>query len=188
MNGKINMEHRLLDLWNAVLSITAACWAYFQPVHHLIEALLVVMLLNLLGNIAQSIRGWKIRRSRRRRFSVWKWMKEMNLCDILKEFAISCFIVMSLCVIYKILYPIEEDASGLLDITKYIVYFMLIAYFMLFLVRIGEAFPENYIVRVISLFIKKFNIFKYFTFSKDISEDTINDLETMAKDYAGKKK
>lgn len=185
-NRESMLEDRISALWNVMLSLIASLWAYFQPVHHLLEALLVVMVLNLMARIAQSIRGWKIRRSRKRRFSVWKWLGEIKLGDILMEFALASVIVMSLCVIYKILYPMEEEAVGIFTVTKYGVYFMLIAYFILFLVRVGEAFPNNYLVKVLSLFFKKFNVLKLFNFSKDLSEDTMRDLSDIAKTHAKK--
>lgn len=119
-----------------------------------------------LARLAQSVRGWKLRRSRRRRFSFKRWFREVRFTDILKEFALSCFIVMTLCVIYKTLYPIEEEASMILTVTKYGVYIALVGYVMLFLNTIGDAFADAYLVKVFKAVFKRINVFKMFGFSK----------------------
>ena len=60
-----DMIERVGGLWNIALAYGASCWAYFQPVHHLLTVLLIVLIANFLARLAQSVRGWKLRRSRR---------------------------------------------------------------------------------------------------------------------------
>ena len=125
---------------------------------------------------------WKLRRSRRRRFSFKRWLREVRFTDILKEFALSCFIVMTLCVIYKTLYPIEEEASMILTVTKYGVYIALVGYVMLFLNTIGDAFADAYLVKVFKAVFKRINVFKMFSFSKNIPDETFDDIKKIADD------
>lgn len=177
-----DMIERVGALWNIALAYAASCWAYFQPVRHLLTVLLIVLIANFLARLAQSIRGWKIRRSRRRRFSFKRWFREVRFTDILKEFALSCFIVMTLCVIYKTLYPIEEEASMILAVTKYGVYIALVGYVMLFLNTIGDAFSDAYLVKVFKAVFKRINVFKMFSFSKNIPDETFDDIKKIADD------
>ena len=177
-----DMIERVGALWNIALAYGASCWSYFQPVHHLLIVLLIVLIANFLARLAQSVRGWKLRRSRRRRFSFKRWLREVRLTDILKEFALSCFIVMTLCVIYKTLYPIEEEASMILTVTKYGVYIALVGYVMLFLNTIGDAFSDAYLVKVFKAVFKRINVFKMFSFSKNIPDETFDDIRRIADD------
>ena len=170
-----DMIERVGALWNIALAYGASCWAYFQPVHHLLTVLLIVLIANFLARLAQSVRGWKLRRSKR-------WFREVRFTDILKEFALSCFIVMTLCVIYKTLYPIEEEASMILTVTKYGVYIALVGYVMLFLNTIGDAFSDAYLVKVFKAVFKRINVFKMFSFSKNIPDETFDDIRRIADD------
>lgn len=177
-----DMIERVGALRNIALAYGASCWTYFQPVHHLLIVLLIVLIANFLARLAQSIRGWKLRRSRRRRFSFKRWFREVRFTDILKEFALSCFIVMTLCVIYKTLYPIEEEASMILTVTKYGVYIALVGYVMLFLNTIGDAFADAYLVKVFKAVFNRINVFKMFGFSKNIPDETFDDIKKIADD------
>mgnify|MGYP006345159105 FL=1 len=167
-------------LWNIAIAYGTACWAYFRPVHHLLEVLLVVLLANFIARLIQSARRWKVRRSRRRRFSLYRWFREVRLVGILKEFFLSCFIVMTLCVIYKTLSIEEDDASAILVVTKYGVYAALVAYVMLFLNTIGEAFPDTYIVKVFKSIFNRVNILKLFGSAKSLPDDAFNDIKKIA--------
>lgn len=111
-------------VWCFLLGLLPASASFIDCITYSINS-------EFLARLAQSVRGWKLRRSRRRRFSFKRWFREVRFTDILKEFALSCFIVMTLCVIYKTLYPIEEEASMILTVTKYGVYIALVGYVML---------------------------------------------------------
>lgn len=167
-------------LWNIAITYGTSCWAYFQPVHHLLEVLLVVLLANFIARLIQSARRWKVRRSRKRRFSLYRWFREVRLVGILKEFFLSCFIVMTLCVIYKTLSIEEDDASAILVVTKYGVYAALVAYVMLFLNTIGEAFPDTYIVKVFKSIFNRVNILKLFGSAKSLPDDAFDDIKKIA--------
>ena len=167
-------------LWNIAIAYGPSCWAYFQPVHHLLEVLLVVLLANFIARLIQSARRWKVRRSRKRRFSLYRWFREVRLVGILKEFFLSCFIVMTLCVIYKTLSIEEDDASAILVVTKYGVYAALVAYVMLFLNTIGEAFPDTYIVKVFKSIFNRVNILKLFGSAKSLPDDAFDDIKKIA--------
>ena len=167
-------------LWNIAIVYGTSCWAYFQPVHHLLEVLLVVLLANFIARLIQSARRWKVRRSRKRRFSLYRWFREVRLVGILKEFFLSCFIVMTLCVIYKTLSIEEDDASAILVVTKYGVYAALVAYVMLFLNTIGEAFPDTYIVKVFKSIFNRVNILKLFGSAKSLPDDAFDDIKKIA--------
>lgn len=174
------MLDKIGALWNIAIAYSTSCWAYFQPVHHLLEVLLVVLLANFIAKLIQSARRWKARRSRRRRFSLYRWFKEVRLVGILKEFFLSCFIVMTLCVIYKTLSIEEDDASAILVVTKYGVYAALVAYVMLFLNTIGEAFPDTYIVKVFKGIFNRVNILKLFGSAKSLPDDAFDDIKKIA--------
>lgn len=180
-NQSYNGVDKIVALWNVCLTFSASCWAYFQPVHHLIKVLLVVILANFFARLAQSMRGYKIRRSRKRRFSVLRWLREVRLTGILLEFFLSCCIVMVMCVIYKTLYPVEEgDAELLLEVTSYGVYIMLIAYILLFLSTLGKAFPDSYLVKVFGTLVRKVNLFKVVGLDKNMDEGTFEDIREIA--------
>lgn len=174
------MLDKIGALWNIAIVYGTSCWAYFQPVHHLLEVLLVVLLANFIARLIQSARRWKVRRSRRRRFSLYRWFREVRLVGILKEFFLSCFIVMTLCVIYKTLSIEEDDASAILVVTKYGVYAALVAYVMLFLNTIGEAFPDTYIVKVFKSIFSRVNILKLFGSAKSLPDDAFDDIKKIA--------
>lgn len=174
------MLDKIGALWNIAIVYGTSCWAYFQPVHHLLEVLLVVLLANFIARLIQSARRWKVRRSRRRRFSLYRWFREVRLVGILKEFFLSCFIVMTLCVIYKTLSIGEDDASAILVVTKYGVYAALVAYVMLFLNTIGEAFPDTYIVKVFKSIFSRVNILKLFGSAKSLPDDAFDDIKKIA--------
>lgn len=174
------MLDKIGALWNIAIAYSTSCWAYFQPVHHLLEVLLVVLLANFIARLIQSARRWKARRSRRRRFSLYQWFREVRLVGILKEFFLSCFIVMTLCVIYKTLSIEEDDASAILVVTKYGVYAALVAYVMLFLNTIGEAFPDTYIVKVFKGIFNRVNILKLFGSAKSLPDDAFDDIKKIA--------
>lgn len=176
------MLDKIGALWNIAIAYSTSCWAYFQPVHHLLEVLLVVLLANFIARLIQSARRWKARRSRRRRFSLYRWFREVRLVGILKEFFLSCFIVMTLCVIYKTLSIEEDDASAILVVTKYGVYAALVAYVMLFLNTIGEAFPDTYIVKVFKSIFNRVNILKLFGSAKSLPDDAFDDIKKIADD------
>ena len=176
---------KVIALWNTFLTLLASFWAYFQPVHHLIKVLLVVILANFLARLAQSMRGYKMRRSRRRRFSVIRWLREVRLTGILLEFFLSCCIVMVMCVIYNILHYVEaDDAKVLLDVTSYGVYLMLIAYILLFFSTLGKAFPETYIVKVFSTVVKKINLFKLIGMDKHVAPEALDDIQQLAEEQS----
>lgn len=174
------MLDKIGALWNIAIVYGTSCWAYFQPVHHLLEVLLVVLLANFIARLIQSARRWKVLRSRRRRFSLYRWFREVRLVGILKEFFLSCFIVMTLCVIYKTLSIEENDASAILVVTKYGVYAALVAYVMLFLNTIGEAFPDTYIVKVFKSIFRRVNILKLFGSAKSLPDDAFDDIKKIA--------
>lgn len=174
------MLDKIGALWNIAIAYSTSCWAYFQPVHHLLEVLLVVLLANFIARLIQSARRWKVRRSRKRRFSLYRWFREVRLVGILKEFFLSCFIVMTLCVIYKTLSIEEDDASAILVVTKYGVYAALVAYVMLFLNTIGEAFPDTYIVKVFKSIFNRVNILKLFGSAKSLPDDAFDDIKKIA--------
>lgn len=174
------MLDKIGALWNIAIVYGTSCWAYFQPVHHLLEVLLVVLLANFIARLIQSARRWKVRRSRRRRFSLYRWFREVRLVGILKEFFLSCFIVMTLCVIYKTLSIEEDDASAILVVTKYGVYAALVAYVMLFLNTIGEAFPDTYIVKVFKSIFNRVNILKLFGSAKSLPDEAFDDIKKIA--------
>lgn len=176
------MLDKIGALWNIAIVYGTSCWAYFQPVHHLLEVLLVVLLANFIARLIQSARRWKVRRSRKRRFSLYRWFREVRLVGILKEFFLSCFIVMTLCVIYKTLSIDEDDASAILVVTKYGVYAALVAYVMLFLNTIGEAFPDTYIVKVFKSIFNRVNILKLFGSAKSLPDDAFDDIKKIADD------
>lgn len=178
--GNKGMLDKIGALWNIAIVYGTSCWAYFQPVHHLLEVLLVVLLANFIARLIQSARKWKVRRSRKRRFSLYRWFREVRLVGILKEFFLSCFIVMTLCVIYKTLSIEEDDASAILVVTKYGVYAALVAYVMLFLNTIGEAFPDTYIVKVFKSIINRVNILKLFGSAKSLPDDAFDDIKKIA--------
>lgn len=174
------MLDKIGALWNIAIAYGTSCWAYFQPVHYLLEVLLVVLLANFIARLIQSARRWKVRRSRKRRFSLYRWFMEVRLAGILKEFFLSCFIVMTLCVIYKTLSIEEDDASAILVVTKYGVYAALVAYVMLFLNTIGEAFPDTYIVKVFKSIFNRVNILKLFGSAKSLPDDAFDDIKKIA--------
>lgn len=176
------MLDKIGALWNIAIAYGTSCWAYFQPVHYLLEVLLVVLLANFIARLIQSARKWKVRRSRKRRFSLYRWFREVRLVGILKEFFLSCFIVMTLCVIYKTLSIEEDDASAILVVTKYGVYAALVAYVMLFLNTIGEAFPDTYIVKVFKSIFNRVNILKLFGSAKSLPDDAFDDIKKIADD------
>lgn len=176
------MLDKIGALWNIAIAYGTSCWAYFQPVHYLLEVLLVVLLANFIARLIQSARRWKVRRSRKRRFSLYRWFREVRLVGILKEFFLSCFIVMTLCVIYKTLSIEENDASAILVVTKYGVYAALVAYVMLFLNTIGEAFPDTYIVKVFKSIFNRVNILKLFGSAKSLPDDAFDDIKKIADD------
>ena len=89
---------------------------------------------------------------------------------------------MTLCVIYKTLYPIEEEASMILTVTKYGVYIALVGYVMLFLNTIGDAFSDAYLVKVFKAVFKRINVFKMFGFSKNIPDEMFDDIKKIADD------
>ena len=167
-------------LWNIAIAYGTSCWAYFQPVHYLLEVLLVVLLANFIARLIHSARRWKVRRSRKRRFSLYRWFREVRLVGILKEFFLSCFIVMTLCVIYKTLSIEEDDASAILVVTKYGVYAALVAYVMLFLNTVVEAFPDTYIVKVFKSIFNRVNILKLFGSAKSLPDDAFDDIKKIA--------
>lgn len=174
------MLDKIGALWNIAIAYGTSCWAYFQPVHYLLGVLLVVLLANFIARLIQSARRWKVRRSRKRRFSLYRWFREVRLVGILKEFFLSCFIVMTLCVIYKTLSIEEDDASAILVVTKYGVYAALVAYVMLFLNTIGEAFPDTYIVKVFKSIFNRVNILKLFGSAKSLPDDAFDDIKKIA--------
>lgn len=178
--GNKGMLDKIGASWNIAIVYGTSCWAYFQPVHHLLEVLLVVLLANFIARLIQSARKWKVRRSRKRRFSLYRWFREVRLVGILKEFFLSCFIVMTLCVIYKTLSIEEDDASAILVVTKYGVYAALVAYVMLFLNTIGEAFPDTYIVKVFKSIFNRVNILKLFGSAKSLPDDAFDDIKKIA--------
>lgn len=184
---------KIIALWNVGVTFAASCWAYFQPVHHLIKVLLVIILANFLARLAQSMRGYKMRRSRKRRFGFIRWLKDVRLTGILMEFFLSCGIVMVLCVIYQTLLPVEEEDAGVvLGVTSYAVYIMLVAYVVLFLSTLGKAFPDMYLVKVAREVLAKVNLFKTLGMDKELSEDTMDDIKKIAEEESdattGKKK
>lgn len=162
-------------VWCLLLGLLPASASFIDRITYSINS-------EFLARLAQSVRGWKLRRSRRRRFSFKRWFREVRFTDILKEFALSCFIVMTLCVIYKTLYPIEEEASMILTVTKYGVYIALVGYVMLFLNTIGNAFSDAYLVKVFKAVFKRINVFKMFSFSKNIPDETFDDIRRIADD------
>ena len=174
------MLDKIGALWNIAIAYGTSCWANFQQVHHLLEVLLVVLLDIFIARLIQSARRWKVRRSRKRRFSLYRWFREVRLVGILKEFFLSCFIVMTLCVIYKTLSIEEDDASAILVVTKYGVYAALVAYVMLFLNTIGEAFPDTYIVKVFKSIFNRVNILKLFGSAKSLPDDAFDDIKKIA--------
>ena len=80
--GNKSMIDKIGALWNIAIAYGTSCWAYFQPVHHLLEVLLIVLLANFLVRLVQSARKWKVRRSRKRRFSLSRWFRDVMVVVI----------------------------------------------------------------------------------------------------------
>ena len=53
--GNKGMLDKIGALWNIAIAYGTSCWAYFQPVHHLLEVLLVVLLANFIARLIQSV-------------------------------------------------------------------------------------------------------------------------------------
>jgi hypothetical protein len=70
----------------------------------------------------------------------------------------------------------------ILTVTKYGVYIALVGYVMLFLNTIGDAFSDAYLVKVFKAVFKRINVFKMFSFSKNIPDETFDDIKKIADD------
>ena len=70
----------------------------------------------------------------------------------------------------------------ILTVTKYGVYIALVGYVMLFLNTIGDTFADAYLVKVFKAVFKRINVFKMFSFSKNIPEETFDDIKKIADD------
>ena len=70
----------------------------------------------------------------------------------------------------------------ILTVTKYGVYIALVGYVMLFLNTIGDAFADAYLVKVFKTVFKRINVFKMFSFSKNIPDETFDDIKKIADD------
>lgn len=70
----------------------------------------------------------------------------------------------------------------ILTVTKYGVYIALVGYVMLFLNTIGDAFSDAYLVKVFKAVFKRINVFKMFSFSKNIPDETFDDIRRIADD------
>lgn len=70
----------------------------------------------------------------------------------------------------------------ILAVTKYGVYIALVGYVMLFLNTIGDAFSDAYLVKVFKAVFKRINVFKMFSFSKNIPDETFDDIKKIADD------
>ena len=70
----------------------------------------------------------------------------------------------------------------ILTVTKYGVYIALVGYVMLFLNTIGDAFSDAYLVKVFKAVFKRINVFKMFSFSKNIPDETFDDIKKITDD------
>lgn len=70
----------------------------------------------------------------------------------------------------------------ILTVTKYGVYIALVGYVMLFLNTIGDTFADAYLVKVFNAVFKRINVFKMFSFSKNIPDETFDDIKKIADD------
>lgn len=179
---------RFEALWKIALVYAASCWAYFQPVHHMIYVLLFILLANFIARIMGSINGYRERKGRGHRFSFRRWLTEVRLVDILKEFMISAFLVMVMCVIYKTLKDYDQDASAILTFTRYGVYVALVGYIMMLFGTIEHEFPNAHIVRVFKAVFDKVNVFKMFGATKDVSDEVMDEIKNISRKGAGDEK
>lgn len=53
---------------------------------------------------------------------------------------------------------------------------------MLFLNTIGDAFSDAYLVKVFKAVFKRINVFEMFSFSKNIPDETFDDIKKIADD------
>lgn len=160
----------------AISTASGAIWAYFQPIHHLIRATLIIILLNIIVEIVKEYKGYKYRRKKKKRFSFARWYKSFNFSRILLEPAIAVFILACLCVMYKELIQ-EDEAHMYLDAAKWFTYIITVSYFLLFLVRIEELFPDFFMTKIIKFIYDK--VVRIFNGTLKLSEDEKKELESM---------
>lgn len=161
---------------SAVYAASGTVWAYFQPIHHLIRATLIIIFLNIIVEIIKEYKGYRYRKKKRRKFSFSKWYKSFDLSRILLEPAIAVFILACLCVMYKEL--IQEDESYIyLDAAKWFTYIITVSYFLLFLVRIEELFPDFFMTKIIKFVYDK--VVRIFNGTLKLNEDEKKELENI---------
>lgn len=151
-------------------------WAYFQPIHHLIRATLIIIFLNIIVEIVKEYKGYRYRKKKRKKFNFSKWYKSFNFSRILLEPAIAVFILACLCIMYKELIQ-EEESYIYLDAAKWFTYIITVSYFLLFLVRIEELFPDFFMTKIIKFVYDK--VIKVFNGTLKLSEDDRKELEDM---------
>lgn len=151
-------------------------WAYFQPIHHLIRATLIIIFLNIIVEIVKEYKGYRYRKKKRKKFDFSRWYKSFNFSRILLEPAIAVFILACLCVMYKEL--IQEDESHIyLDAAKWFTYIITVSYFLLFLVRIEELFPDFFMTKIIKFIYDK--VVRIFNGTLKLNEDEKKELENI---------
>lgn len=174
------MKDYSLTGMNRVLSVIYAAsgtvWAYFQPIHHLIRATLIIIFLNIIVEIVKEYKGYRYRKKRNKRFKFSKWYKSFDFSRMLLEPAIAVFILACLCVMYKEL--IQESESYIyLDAAKWFTYIMTVSYFLLFLVRIEELFPDFFVTKIIRFVYDK--VIRIFNGALKLDDNEKKKLEDM---------
>lgn len=164
--------------WGMSAALIGSIWAYFQPVHHLIQTILFIILINFVAEAVKDYKRFRVRKIKKRRFSLCRWFYTINFSKMLLEPAIGVFIVMCLCVVYKLL-SVEEEAVIYLDVAKWFTYIITVSYFLALLIRLEELFPNFFISKIINFAYHK--VMKLFTSQTKLSDDEKEELENIVK-------
>lgn len=168
----------LEKFWGMTAALMGSVWAYFQPVHHLIQTISFIILINFVAEAVKDYKRYRVRKTRKRRFSICRWFYTVNFSKMLLEPAIGVFVVMCLCVIYKLL-SVEEEATIYLDVAKWFTYIITVAYLLALLVRLEELFPDFFISKIISFIYDK--LLKLFTSQTKLTDEEKEELEDLVK-------
>lgn len=144
-NENITMIDRL---WAITITSASSVWGYFQPVQHLIKAILIILALNIIVSVIRDFKAYKYRKKKKRRFSFARWFISMNFKDKLIECAIGVFIVMCLCIMYKTMGQ-EEEALYYIEAAKWFTLFVIAIYIGVICIRIEELWPNYPITKAI---------------------------------------
>lgn len=164
---------------SVIYAASGAVWAYFQPIHHLIRATLIIIILNIIVEIIKEYKGYRYRKKRNKKFKFQKWYKSFDFSRILLEPAIAVFILMCLCVMYKELIR-ESESYIYLDVAKWFTYIITVSYFLLFLVRIEELFPNFFITKIIKFVYDK--VIRIFNGTLKLDNDEKKRLEDIVEE------